>query len=195
MTAEKRFTSSTMVEHKELVDFSGLLVSIETWLFEFKEKQANMTSTNSFTNLADSEIGEEIDLEAEIFQAISWNMSSTMNSTSSHSTSSDTPHYHQFIQAHTPRLSPTLVADRYQGSSATTTISTSYTITTEEYGQGYAQDLGGGHDAYASGYFAKGQKGKTGKPPPWQGQPKGAPPRAPFGKPGNPKGAPSRPVP
>ena len=105
--AEKRFTSSTMVEHKELVDFSGLLVSIETWLFEFKEKQANMTSTNSFTNLADSAIEKEVDLEAETFQAISWNISSTMNSTFSHSTSSGTPYYHQFIQAHTPLLSPT----------------------------------------------------------------------------------------
>ena len=89
-----------------MVDFSGLLVSIGTWLFAFAEKQANMTSTNSFINLADPAIGKEIDLEAEIFQAISWNMSSTMNSTSSHSTSSDTPHYHQFIQAHTPPLSP-----------------------------------------------------------------------------------------
>ena len=64
-----------------MVEFSGLLVSIEAWLFEFAEKQANMASTHSFTNLADSAIGKEIDLEAETFQAISWNMSSMMNST------------------------------------------------------------------------------------------------------------------
>ena len=89
-----------------MVDFSGLLVSIGTWLFAFAEKQANMTSTNSFINLADPAIGKEIDLEADTFQAVSWNMSSMMNSTFSHSTSSDTPHYHQFIQAHTPPLSP-----------------------------------------------------------------------------------------
>ena len=69
-----------------MVEFSGLLVSIEAWLFEFAEKQANMASTHSFTNLADSAMGKEIYLEAETFQAVSWNMSSMMSSTLSTST-------------------------------------------------------------------------------------------------------------
>ena len=59
-----------------MVEFSGLLVSIEAWLFEFAEEHANMTSTHSFTNFADSAIGKYIYLEAGTFQAVSWNMSS-----------------------------------------------------------------------------------------------------------------------
>ena len=55
-TAEKRFTRAKLIEHKQLVDFSGLLVSIETLLIEFAGKQTHMTLTNSFHNLADSVI-------------------------------------------------------------------------------------------------------------------------------------------
>ena len=48
-----------------MIDFSGLLVSIEAWLFEFAETQADIISTHSLTNLADSAMEKEIYLEAE----------------------------------------------------------------------------------------------------------------------------------
>ena len=59
------FTSSTSIERKGMVEFSVLLVSIKAWLFEFAETQADIISTHSLTNLADSAMEKEIYLEAE----------------------------------------------------------------------------------------------------------------------------------
>ena len=76
-----------------MVEFSVLLVSIKAWLFEFAEKQANMASTHSFTIPADSAMGKGIYFEAETFQAVTWSMSSMINSTLSTSTHLNTQNH------------------------------------------------------------------------------------------------------
>ena len=89
-------------------------------------------TNHSHFNLADDAVGKDLNSDTEeIFLADSWNASNLSNySISLHSTSPDTPNYRLF-HSHTPPLpeSPTLVADRYLGPSATTTPSITSTIT------------------------------------------------------------------
>ena len=133
--AFERITSTTIVESKK-VGFSGLLISLENYISFLAEKQDNTTmisgTNHSHFNLADDAVGKDVNSDTEeIFLADSWNASNLSNySISLHSTSPDTPNYRLF-HSHTPPLpeSPTLVADRYLGPSATTTPSITSTIT------------------------------------------------------------------
>ena len=123
--AFERITSTTIIEKKE-VGFSGLLVILENSVRNLAEKQANMTSgmNHSYFNLADSAVGNDAyNHDEEIFLADSRNESNLSNcSLSLQSTPPDTKNYHLYLNTLTP-VSPTLVADRYLGPSATTTPS------------------------------------------------------------------------
>ena len=129
--AFERITSTTIIEKKE-VDFSGLLVILENSVRNLAEKQANMTSgmNYSYFNLADSAVGNDAyNHDEEISLADSRNASNLSNcSLSLQSTPPDTKNYHLYLNTLTP-VSPTLVADRYLGPSATTTPSITSTIT------------------------------------------------------------------
>ena len=129
--AFERITSTTIIEKKE-VGFSGLLVILENSVRNLAEKQANMTSgmNHSYFNVADSAVGNDAyNHDEEIFLADSRNESNLSNcSLSLQSTPPDTKNYHLYLNTLTP-VSPTLVADRYLGPSATTTPSITSNIT------------------------------------------------------------------
>ena len=112
--AFERRTTSTKIEYKHMLGFSGLLISLENYISFLAEKQDNttmMSGTNhSHFNLADDAVGKDVNSDTEeIFLSDSWNESNLSNySISLHSTSPNTPNYRLF-HSHTPPLpeSPT----------------------------------------------------------------------------------------
>ena len=114
--AFERRTTSTKIEYKHMLGFSGLLISLENYISFLAEKQDNTTmisgTNHSHFNLADDAVGKDVNSDTEeIFLADSWNESNLSNcSLSLQSTPPDTKNYHLYLNTLTP-VSPTLVAD------------------------------------------------------------------------------------
>ena len=82
--AFERRTTSTKIEYKHMLGFSGLLISLENYISFLAEKQGNttmMSGTNHFHfNLADDAVGKDVNSDTEeIFLADSWNESNLSN--------------------------------------------------------------------------------------------------------------------
>ena len=111
--AFERRTTSTKIEYKHMLGFSGLLISLENYISFLAEKQGNMTSgmNHSYFNSADSAVGNDAyNHVEEIFLADSWNESNLSNcSLSLQSTPPDTKNYHLYLNTLTP-VSPTSAA-------------------------------------------------------------------------------------